>query len=132
MMSSVSPPITGGPASDLGGTKQVPKDSPDIAIILDPNKSLNLLGVQKIDRESASGFYSHEENEDFEEPVIIIAGGAQTLFPIDSFPSHGKPGQSTFGFQAGGKTSDVSGRLDPQEIKKTSIIFLMRGRDRDH
>jgi hypothetical protein len=72
MYDSVSPPLAGGPAQDLGGAKQDPKASREANIIVDPNKKLfDALGNHEHDHENAPELNSREENEKLSELVNI-------------------------------------------------------------
>jgi hypothetical protein len=70
MYDSVSPPLAGGPAQDLGGAKQDPKANRDTAIVVDPNKKLfDALGNHEYDHEVAPRLNPREENENSTEPI---------------------------------------------------------------
>jgi hypothetical protein len=70
MMSSVSPPIAGGPAPDLGGAKHDPKVSCDASIYVEPNKEiLEKVRLPLTHRTSAPELSLCEENEKSSEPA---------------------------------------------------------------
>jgi hypothetical protein len=115
MTSSISLPISGRPAQDLGGAKQDPKASQDTGLIKDPGKNLEKFsGVQIIHHENARELGSREEN-DTQRSSQYTAGGPLTQPPSEQLVPFLSPGRSTFVSQASVASGDVSGSLDPLE-----------------
>jgi hypothetical protein len=73
MMSSNSPPISGGPAPSLGGTKQDPKEESGTHPYVEPNKkNQERLGSHEYDHGDAPELDSSEEKEKSRSYLILL------------------------------------------------------------
>jgi hypothetical protein len=92
MMSSISPPITGGPAQDLGGAKQDPKACRDTTIIIDPNTNLENHLVQLIFASGAFGLCQKPSNTTRSEPAYWIYYSQRKLIEkFENFKTNNHP-----------------------------------------